>query len=74
MLTFFLFRFLRHPLKSPLSYAGSVAGAFGVGVVDVLIQGLLPNRVFDPRDLWINLWSAALGMMVVATLSMPRTL
>ena len=74
MLAFFLFRFLKHSLKSPWSYAGSVAGAFGVGVVDELIQGLLPNRFFDPRDIWINLWSAALGMMVIATLSMPRTL
>ena len=74
LLTFFFFRFLKHSLKSPWNYAGSVAGAFGVGVVDELIQGLLPNRFFDPRDIWINLWSAALGMMVIATLSMPRTL
>lgn len=72
-LSFFLFRFLRHFLKMPWSYGGGVVAAFGIGVIDELLQGLLPNRIYDPRDLWINLCSAGLGMLVCATLLTPRT-
>ncbi len=72
-LGFFFFKFLRHFFKIPWSYLGSVLAASGIGVVDELLQGLLPNRVYDTRDLWINFWSAGLGMIVVATLLTPRS-
>ena len=35
----------------------------GLGVIDEGIQGLLPNRVFDPRDIWFNTLA---GVMAVA--------
>lgn len=72
-LSFFFFRWLRHFFKIPWSYLGSVAAAFGIGVIDELLQGLLPNRVYDTRDLWINFWSAGLGMILLATLLTPRS-
>ena len=73
LLSYFLYRFFKHFLKSPWDFIGSVAGAFGIGVVDELFQGLLPNRFCDPRDLLINFWSAGLGMLVVASVT-PRPL
>ena len=72
-LSFVLFRSLRHSLRIPWSYLGSIAAASGIGVIDELLQGLLPNRVYDTRDLWINFWSAGLGMVLFATLLTPRS-
>jgi len=38
----------------------SITGAFGIG--DELIQWVLPNRVFDPEDIVVNLAAAAIAL------------
>lgn len=72
-LSFFLFRAVRHDLRIPWSYGMGILGSFGVGIVDELLQGILPNRVYDPRDIWINLWAAGVGMAMVASVATPKS-
>jgi choline-sulfatase len=51
------------------SYFGSVAGGLAVaallGAGDELIQWGLPNRVFEWKDIWLNIGSSCLGMVLV---------
>ncbi len=46
--------------------------AFGaavlLGVVDELIQGVLPSRVFDPVDVFVNVVAAGLAVLVTMVL------
>ena len=72
MLSFFLFRMFRHGIRPPWCHSASVLGAFGIGIVDELFQGFLPNRVYDPRDIWINLWAGGLGMCIFACVLTPQ--
>ena len=65
-LALFLFRAIRHHVKIPWSYGISILGAFGIGLLDEIFQGFLPNRFYDPRDLWMNLAGAGLGMAIFA--------
>jgi VanZ family protein len=44
-------------------YGGFIA--FLVGVGDEFIQRVLPNRVFDARDIAINIASSALGFLII---------
>ena len=39
--------------------------AFLVGGGDEFIQGVLPNRVYDARDIVINIASSALGFLII---------
>ena len=71
-LSFFLFRRFRHGIRSPWCHGASALGAFGIGIVDELFQGFLPNRVYDPRDIWINLWAGGLGMIISAYVLTPQ--
>ena len=73
-LTFFLFRFFRHLVKERWSYGLSFAGGFLVGVADELLQGFLPNRVFDPRDIWVNAWAGGLGVISLTLFFAPSSL
>jgi len=70
--SFFLFRMFRHRIRPPWCHGASVLGAFGIGIVDELLQGFLPNRVYDPRDIWINLWAGGLGMFIFAYVLTPQ--
>lgn len=74
LLSFFLFRTLRHTVRAPWGYGVTCLAASAVGMVDELIQGLLPNRVFDVRDIGINIWAGALGMAIFACFLTPKTL
>ena len=71
-LSFFLFKMARHGIRPPWCHGASVLGAFGVGLVDELFQGFLPNRVYDPRDILINLWAGGLGMFIFAYVLTPQ--
>lgn len=57
----------RRRLAAPLAVA--LAGA--AGFLDEWIQGRLPNRHYDVHDVFINVVSAALGLLVYA-LFLPR--
>jgi len=43
-----------------------------VGAMDECIQLFLPNRVFDPQDILVNVFAGALAVMVSVTLSWVR--
>jgi len=49
----------------------AILGAFIIGGlagwVDELIQGHVPGRYYDPRDILLNAISVALGLIVIAT-------
>ena len=60
----------RHGHQLPARGICAVAGAAMLGGVDELIQGLLPRRVFDVRDLLFNLLAAA--MAVIASTALRR--
>jgi choline-sulfatase len=45
-----------------------VASVLGAG--DEMIQWTLPNRVFEWKDVWLNVLSACLGMALVVTLGL----
>ena len=49
----------RVPVPALLAFAAATA----VGVVDELIQLLIPARVFDPADMFVNAVSAALAVV-----------
>ncbi|MBI4436934.1 MAG: VanZ family protein [Candidatus Omnitrophica bacterium] len=73
LLSFFLFRFLRHSVKVPWSYGLTLVGTFLIGVVDEILQGFLPNRVFDLRDIWINAWAGGLGVVCLSIFLTPSS-
>lgn len=35
-----------------------------IGIIDELIQGILPDRFFDMRDIWMNVIGGGLGIMM----------
>ena len=45
-----------------------------VGVLDECIQGLLPSRVFDPRDMLFNVLAAVMAVVASAALGWARRL
>lgn len=56
-------------LVSWLTVGGCVL-VFLIGAGDEGIQYLLPNRHFEVRDVWLNAWCGAAGL--IATLLIPR--
>jgi len=61
-----------HNPRVPAPAVLAVAMAGSVGVLDELIQALLPNRVFDPRDILFNVVAAALAVGAIKTLRWAR--
>ncbi len=60
-----LFRALdRHP-GGLAGYAAAAMAGIGLGIIDELIQWLVPGRTFDYRDLGINGLSAVLALVAV---------
>lgn len=64
-LSFLVFRLFRHWDTSRRTYAWTLIGVCLIGYLDELLQGLLPNRVYDPRDLVFNGVAGALGLAAV---------
>ncbi|MEZ5313213.1 MAG: hypothetical protein R2862_05920 [Thermoanaerobaculia bacterium] len=46
----------------------ALAVASAIGVADELVQGILPNRQYDPRDIGFNVVAAALALAAVEAL------
>ena len=68
LLGVFLFRAVRHRASPGKAYLwGALAGA-AVGLVDELIQGVVPNRYFGFHDVVVNGIGALLGSSVCRTL------
>ncbi len=50
----------------------AVLGTALVGVLDELIQGLLPSRVFDPQDILFNVLAGLLAVVAIVALRWAR--
>jgi len=74
LLSFFLYRYFRHSIKGYPRYGATLLGAMVVGVLDELLQGLLPNRFYDLQDIGINLLSSGLGLGIYGTFLTSETL
>ena len=61
-----LFRALRLHLGGRAAYWGAAMAGIGLGMVDELIQWLVPDRTFDYRDLAINGLSVVLALVAIA--------
>lgn len=60
----------RHGRQVPVPALVAVVVTALLGTLDECIQAVLPNRVFDPRDIMVN---AAAGLMaIVASLALAR--
>ena len=71
LLSFLLFRFLRHWKSKRSAYAWTLLGVCLIGFLDESVQGLVPNRVYDPRDLWFNGVAGVFGLVAVILLYDP---
>jgi hypothetical protein len=67
-LSFLVFRALHNDVKNKLLYPLSALIVFCLGFLDEGIQYLLPNRVYEFRDVMLNATSGVLGLCVVAFL------
>ena len=52
--------------------ASAVAVAVAIGVLDEAIQGLLPQRVFDPRDILFNVLASVMAVLGIVALRSAR--
>ncbi len=62
----------RHGRRVPAAPLLAFGAASLLGVVDELIQAVVPSRVFDPVDMFVNAVAAGLAVVVSATLSWGR--
>ena len=60
------------PRQAPGVAAKSLVAAGSIGLVDELVQGVLPNRQYDTRDVALNLVAAALALAVATSLERAR--
>jgi len=65
ILTFYKLRHNHSGLRSAPLYVAAALLTFGVGVLDELYQGWLPNRYFDVNDIITNASSGVLGLIYV---------
>lgn len=72
LLGMLLCKALSYYIRNKLAYLVATLGVYIVGVVDEGIQWALPNRVGDYRDLWLNLLSGVLAILMVALVIRPR--
>lgn len=61
-----LFRALSHRLRDPSVYAAGFLAGSAAGIGDELIQWAVPQRVFDFRDVGINVLAVALVQVALA--------
>lgn len=70
-LAYLLYRALRLDFSLRKAYVFGFLIASAFGIIDELIQGVLDNRVYETRDVAINVISAGLGLLVVRTVINP---
>ncbi len=68
LLSFLVLRALQIDMPRRPAYLWGWAIATGLGAIDEGIQWFLPNRVFEWKDVGLNLVSCGMGMVVVALL------
>lgn len=55
---------LRWHTSTGLAYLGAALFAAGIGCFDEILQGLLPSRTYDIKDIIVNAQGAVLGLVV----------
>jgi hypothetical protein len=68
VLSWLVFRALRVDMPRTPAYLTGVLVAGLLGVGDETVQWLLPMRVFEWKDIGLNVFSSAMGMVVVGLL------
>ena len=64
VLSLLLFRAFSHRLRDPSIYLAAALAGAALGILDELIQWVVPRRYFDYRDIWIN--AQAVGLVQIA--------
>lgn len=72
LLSILIFRALRHNLRDKSIYVWSGIAVFCLGLLDEGIQYLLPNRVYDTRDVIVNGIAGILGLLLIGLCFQPR--
>ncbi len=71
LLAFLAYRAFHVDFSRVVSFVCGFLFASAFGVVDELVQYVLPNRHFELRDIGTNIFGSALGLLVVAILMSP---
>jgi len=72
LLSVFIFRALRHKIKGKLIYFWTGSSVFCLGWLDEAIQYILPNRVYDTRDVIVNGVAGILGLLLIGLCFQPE--
>ena len=72
ILSIFVFRALRHNIKNKSIYLWSGIAVFGLGLIDEGIQYVLPNRVYETRDVIVNGVAGILGLFLIGLCFKPK--
>lgn len=72
LLSILMFRALRHNLKDKSIYLWSGIIVFCLGFLDEGIQYILPNRVYDSRDVIVNGLAGVLGLLLIRFVLRPK--
>ena len=72
ILSFMVFRALRHDIKGINIYLWSAIIVFCLGFIDEGIQYILPSRVYDTRDVVVNGIAGILGLLTVGLCLQPK--
>ena len=70
-LAYLLYRALRLYFPSRIAYIFGFLIASGFGFLDELIQGQLPNRYYETRDVLTNILAAGLGLLALRLIINP---
>ncbi|MFN0118395.1 MAG: VanZ family protein [Elusimicrobiota bacterium] len=63
----------KHDFNKPFSWVMAFFIASIAGIIDELLQGLLPNRHYDARDILLNVISVTLGLCSYFSLTATQT-
>ena len=71
LITFFIVMALASHGAGSIIYLWAVILAFHIGIIDELVQGVLAERYYDLKDVWLNAWACGLGGCVIAFVVKP---
>ena len=72
MLSVIVFWALKLDIKNKRVYIYTIIVAVSLGTIDEFIQGILPMRVFDLRDILMNWLSSGMGELFVIFVLRPN--
>jgi glucan phosphoethanolaminetransferase (alkaline phosphatase superfamily) len=72
LLSIFVFKALRHNIKSRSIYLYSALIVFCVGFLDESIQYVLPNRVYDAKDVIVDGAAGILSLLLIGLCFQPQ--